>query len=301
MTSISPKKNIRLAVLATEAHRESLRSIAPRLKGAEILDVNCEFSQAIAASNVDAVVIDGLNPTAICQSAELGKHILADMPVADSIDEIKEIISLCRTNDVTLMAGQSMRFLPSIVAVKTSVESGQLGEPGLLRIHSWRADAAATLVERIVREVDLANWMFGRLPTAVYCVCRSSENEQPAAIQIHLGFKNAMAVIDVSINSAEYFSLSMIGSTGAAYADDHHNMQLIYRGEQPSAIKTTTGNFHVLAQLQEFVDAIVEKREPSVSAVDNGLAVLVANAAIDSMKTGEALHLSGSDYKGRNE
>ena len=53
-----------------------------------------------------------------------------------------------------------------------------------------------------------------------------------------------------------YFSLSLIGSAGAAYADDHHNTQLLYAGGHAAALKTGESEFEELAQLQEFVNAI---------------------------------------------
>ena len=53
-----------------------------------------------------------------------------------------------------------------------------------------------------------------------------------------------MAMIDVAASlpsGGDYFSLTMIGGTGAAYADDHHNMNLLYSGGQPNAIRASQG------------------------------------------------------------
>ena len=89
-----------------------------------------------------------------------------------------------------------------------------------------------------------------------------------------------------------YFSLSLIGSRGAVYADDHQNMQLLYRGDSPSALRTGPGNHHVLAQLQEFVDAIGQNRAPLITANDGRRATRIADATRQSITSGRPVHLS---------
>ena len=85
-----------------------------------------------------------------------------------------------------------------------------------------------------------------------------------------------------------YSSLSLIGSAGAAYADVHHNMQLLFGGGRPAAFLTRDGDGYLVALLQEFVSALAEKREPSVPGAD-GLTVLqVVEAAAESLATGQA-------------
>ena len=59
-----------------------------------------------------------------------------------------------------------------------------------------------------------------------------------------------------------YYSLSLIGSTGAAYADDHHNTQLLFGRGHPIGLETGQGDGAVLAQMREFLAAIEEKRDP---------------------------------------
>ena len=47
-----------------------------------------------------------------------------------------------------------------------------------------------------------------------------------------------MAMIDISTRLPEgddYYSLSLVGANGSAYADDHYNMQLLYNGGPAAA------------------------------------------------------------------
>jgi myo-inositol 2-dehydrogenase/D-chiro-inositol 1-dehydrogenase len=191
------------------------------------------------------------------------------------------------------MTGQVMRFLPEVSAIKESLESGKLGEVGLLRIHHW-GTARQSDIGRTVREIDLANWFFGRVPTEIYAAGTVRD-----FVQLHFGFGEAMAVIDFATTPSEesgYFSMSVIGSTGAAYADDHRNMQVLFGGSEPAAITTSTDNLHRLAQLQEFVSAIDEGRSPAITGADGRAAIQVAEASMESLTSGQAMRSAGGGY-----
>ena len=262
------------------------------------------------ADAFDAAVVHTASDTASADSrsaADGGKHLLVESPLAPSLEMADSLIESCAAANVRLMVGQASRFVPAVQTVKSSLESGKLGVPGLLRIHRWeslKTDPAEELQQRAVREIDLANWLFGRPPTDVYAAARtvsSSPHDGPDYVQIHLGFpEGGMAMIDESATISgdeDYFSLSMIGSTGAAYADDHRNMQLLYGGGRPAALKTGQGSLHLLAQLQEFVSAIEESREPAIRGAEGRLALQVAAAVAESMNTGRAVRRTGEHYE----
>ena len=266
------------------------------------------------ANAFDAVLIhsmDHLHAEHAAQAARAGKHVFVETPLALSTEMANETIEACDSAGVCLMVGQPLRFEPSQQAVKQALTSGKLGTPGLLRIHCWRAlDAGksperepksigSSVVNRLIGELDLANGYFDALPTHVYAVGRGSSNAEAARfdyVQIHLGFPDGgMALIDFSASlpaGRDYFALSLIGSKGAAYVDDHHNTSLLYRGGDPTAMITGQSTGYVLSQLQEFVDAIQEKRAPVATGAEGLAAMRVAEAAVESMTSGKAVHLA---------
>ena len=246
------------------------------------------------ADSFDAVVInsDADNRATDCLlAAKASKHVLVKPPFANSLDEANEVADCCEANGVKLMLAQEARFLPSIQSVRQSHEAGQLGEPGAVRIHRWDTDSTDTAAAGVLQDIDLALWMFGQLPTSVYAV-----GQADGYLQIHLGFANdGMALIDYSNNlpsGGDYFSLTLIGSTGAAYADDHHNMNLVYAGGDPSAIRTSLGKVHLLAMLEEFTTSITESREPSVGAAANSMTLKVSAAVTESLSQRAAIALT---------
>jgi predicted dehydrogenase len=282
--------------IRTRLHRAAWAAFAPltvsdgqagQALGQAMTAASPESLFAEHANDFDAVVIEagpGQAASLAKAAAAIGKPALAGPLPAD--------IAALGQADTLLMPAHAWRFLPSIQAVKRSLDAGKLGEPGLLRIHRWLPPGAPpeSLTERILPDADLACWMFGGAPEKVWTL-------QPAAnpdyIQFHLGFANdGMAMIDVAGSlpaGGDYFSLSMIGSTGAAYADDHHNMNLLYSGGQPSALRASQGRADLAGQLQEFVDAIGEQRPAAVTLEDATRTIAVTEQIIESANSSQVI------------
>ena len=98
--------------------------------------------------------------------------------------------------------------------------------------------------------------MFGNKPSEIFGIGRrisGSGTTWPDYVQIHLGFPGGgMAIIDYSTSLPQgpgYYFLSMIGSKGAAYADDHNNVNLRYGTADIHALGTSYGNIELLSQI----------------------------------------------------
>jgi len=120
-------------------------------------------------------------------------------------------------------------------------------------------------------------------------------------MQLHLGFPaGGMALIDcartLSTRSGSYYSLTLIGSTGAAYADDQHNTNLLFR-DGTQGLRVDQGLGYFALQLQEFVDAVQQSRTPSSSGEQGKRAIEVAQAAIDSCAARRVAKWRGDRYQ----
>ena len=272
------------------------------------------------ADSIDAVFLSsesGPHGENVKRAAGAGKHVFAEAPLALSVRQADQMIDTCRSAGVRLMVGKPLRFLEAHRNVKDSLVSGKLGSPGLLRIHHWDAAGPGSretkAVSRVVQDLDLASWLFESLPTEVYAVAGDKVGADKVGadkvgadkvgadyVQVHLGFpEGGMALIDCSIltDRPDYYSLSVIGSKGAAYVDDHHNMNLVYRRGEPSALKVGYGNGHIAAQLAEFVDSLAGDREPAPGGAEERAAIEVAEAVAESIESGRAARRTGGSYE----
>ncbi len=329
---------IRLALIGCGG-AASYAAVSSRLRGATITAVADADPEAAAAArgalgvlasgasiddllaahgdSFDAVVIDSQaqsHAQLALKAARAGKHVLVETPIALSSEEADAVVDAAMKSGVRLMAGNLARFAPAGATVREALDSGELGTPGLLRIHRWEPLATGSwpllqggqgcdVVRDLTADIDLAIWIFGSLPTEVYATGRRvshGSTDEPDYVQVHLGFDgDGMAVIDYSASLPQgpgYHFLSMIGSKGAAYVDDHHNVNLVYGDGGTRALGPGHGVGHILAQLQEFVDAIREGRDPAPTGVDGRSAVIVAEAAAESMSCGKTARPAGGRY-----
>jgi hypothetical protein len=78
-----------------------------------------------------------------------------------------------------------------------------------------------------------------------------------------------MAMLDFSESLKEgegYRSLTVVGSDGAAYADDHRDRNLLFAGGAPGATPPPSLHTALRPMLEDFVSA-VEKGRPAESAI----------------------------------
>ena len=94
----------------------------------------------------------------------------------------------------------------------------------------------------------------------------------------------------------EYDSMSLIGSAGAAYLDDHHNSHLLFGEGTPRAL-FTSGKSGLQHEIQEFVNEVARG---NVSTTDAGTILgvhRVIEAVRRSLNAGLVLHADGGAYE----
>jgi predicted dehydrogenase len=236
---------------------------------------------------------------AVDQLLAAGAHVLLVADPCPPADLVEHLSRSARTAGVQLAVVNPDRYLPSRQLVRQQMAA--IGEAGLIRLHRWEPTADHSpeppqLPDPLLRDIDLALRLTGRLPDRVYAVEQKSDGIAGRCLQVHLGFPGGgMALLDYTDRLPDgegYQSLSVIASAGAAYTDDHQNAQLLYRGGCPQAIRTEERAGHLAAIVQEFVDALREGRDltaASATAWRNTYAV--AEAVRQSLASGRAVTL----------
>jgi predicted dehydrogenase len=280
---------IRLAVNGAE--EATRREVAPRLRGVTIVASSeaCDAAAFVGTGPVD--------PGAFEHCLRAGKPVLLTADACPSSDALERLFGAARRANVRLAVVNPDRYLPSRQLIRQQLDAGKLGEPMLVRIHRWKPVAPETQIvpEPLVRDLELALWLLGKPPDRVYAVAHAADPSRGRYLQVHLGFPSGgMALLDYAGRlpaGDPYQSVSVIATAGAAYADDHQNMQLVYRGGRPQAMPTPEATRSLAAMLQEFVAGLHADTRGDGTAWRTVWGV--ADAVRQSLEARQAISLEG--------
>lgn len=298
---------LRLAIIGSPPTTQSYRDLTNRLDGAtftaEATPSSVDELLQNQGEGIDAIVIDSTaksHPELILKAAQTGKPVLVNGLGAESTEALKELESQLASKTANVMWGLPWTLSPSITPIASSLDLGKLGAPGLIRIHQWDSVPLneQSLIDRAGPAVHLACWLFDETPEVIFGLPIGSP-DTPQGLQIHFGFaQGGMALIDLTWSMPEgndYQSFSLIGSTGAAYADDHRNMNLLYNGSQPTAIKVDAKATTRILQVQQFVDAIQAKT--SFPASSHATILKITEACVEASNHSRPCKLNDTRYE----
>jgi predicted dehydrogenase len=252
------------------------------------------LDDALNDKEINAVVISlphYLHRDVCIKAANKGKNILIEKPLTNTVEEAKDVIRAASENNVKLMVGHSQRFHTAAIESKKIFNSGQIGNIIDINVSllgyvdkpptSWWVSKEKTGGLLIPlwgsHIIDYILWLTGKFPDRVYAETLSSnpiwEGEDEAAIV--MGFDDNMIVnivmsynTRISQSEGEGFILPtpeynryIIGTKGTLHLKDYTelylNEKIIVGGEQKPSI------FYL--QMKEFLNSLLENREPSIS------------------------------------
>ncbi len=155
--------------------RESLgSSVAVHESHAELLN----------RETLDAVLIatpDDTHADIVCDCLATGVHVLAEKPMATTVEDCGRILSAATAADGIYQVGLELRYAAIWQKLHSLVREGTIGEirqlwckefrgPWGLKVGQWITQQARTggaLVEKNCHHFDLFNWVIGRPPRRV--------------------------------------------------------------------------------------------------------------------------------------
>jgi predicted dehydrogenase len=284
-----------------------------------------QFSGAASYSDVqdllDAEAIDLLcvcSPTpyhyeAVMAAAQRRRHIFCEKPLAENLQQGREMCRAGRKAGLTIGIGFKMRFEAVFARAKSIIEAGEIGRP-LYSIFSyfqqvppperkWYTDFGTTR-DNVVHAIDLSNWLLDRQPTSVR-----------ARLDYHLGFKGedkvflqmaygdgALASIHGGWVGADYppvatshdILFQIVGEAGYVAGDrSGHLVVAGRRGIDRSVLDPVDG---FAAELGAFLNALSRGESPPVSADAGLLAQAVIDAAFQSNRRRQSVEINPRDY-----
>lgn len=281
----------------------------------------------LARNDVDVVMIStphAAHADQAAAAAQAGKHILLDKPMATSVAECDRILAAVNKAGVRLMIMFGQRFRDCNLEARKLVREGAIGQVtmiqerllasgGLASLPPWqsRPENVGILIGHGVHNIDRIRWITGSEIVSVSAqVQRDSATGVEVSSMVLLSLASgAMATLWSSWEiAAPSFPRS---ASHASIAGTKGNLDLDAYGElrlgrdakwtvaaiQPPIDWAGEGALSSVRmeayrrQHQEFIDAVREDREPSVTGADGRAAVEVAEAAYRSAAEGCVVRL----------
>jgi predicted dehydrogenase len=281
----------------------------------------------LSRSDIDAVVVATPHTTHLSLvkgAAVAGRHVLLEKPMGVTVAECDQMIAACRSAGIRLMVAHITRFLPATLVAKRLVEEGEIGQLRMISVHrildgypnsGWTLDPreGSAWLDWGSHGCDVVRWFAGREPQVAFARFTSYRRTPPANLSgmATFGFPDDVmsqlwmsyeVPADAWIQRAHYV---FTGSEGLVDLNAYGRVEVV-RGRtvreaylQPdleaSSREGVRPNAYFregfAAQMGEFVAAVAEGREPSVSGEDGRAAVEMVEAAERSAASGEAVRL----------
>lgn len=278
-----------------------------------------DYDKLLEDPKVDAVALAVPTPfhyDSAMKAIKKGKHVLCEMPLAPTINQVKELQKAAEKAGVILMPILQFRFAPIYVKTKEMIKAGKIGKPIALHFcefipasalaEQWPINSWAWNIEKSggypdftlsVWSIDMIRWMFESEIVEAEFKSSYPKIEKYGGI---LGY-NTMGLIKLSngLVGSLHYGASVTASASTArlevYGDNTNvihaiwfNKILLYgQDQQPQEWNLDVKGTRVWGhrQLDEhFIDCILHHKKPLVTAEDAIKAIEIAQKITKQLK-----------------
>jgi myo-inositol 2-dehydrogenase/D-chiro-inositol 1-dehydrogenase len=273
--------------------------------------------QIFESSDIDAVLICSATNThaqMIVQAAEAGKHIFCEKPIDYDLSRIDSALDAVTRAGVKLQVGFNRRFDANFARVRKAIESGEIGRPHLMHIISrdpapppipYIKVSGGMFFDMTIHDFDMARFLMGEVDEiyAAAGVMVDPEIGKAGDIDtaiITLKFKSgAIGTIDNSREAVYGYDqrVEVLGSKGSVATGNWFPNQAVVststevRRDLPLNFFMERYAESFSTELQAFISAITDDRDPPVTGLDGRMPVLMGMAATKSCKEGRPVQL----------
>ncbi len=275
---------------------ETTKAVAEKYK---IPHTTTKLGEALAQPGVDAAIITSPTQIHAAQAVEImraGKHVQVEIPIADSLADSEQILSVQKETGVTAMAGHTRRFNPSHQWIHKRVVAGELKlqhfvvQTFFFRRTNMNAEGKPRswtdhlLWHHACHTVDQFQYQTQETVSDLAAFQGPIHPELGIAMDMSIGMKvpgGAICTLALSFNNhgplGTFFRYICDNGTYIARYDD----LIDANGDKPVDVsKVDVSMDGIELQDREFIAAIQEKREPNSSIAQ----VLPAMRVLDRLE-----------------
>jgi 2-hydroxy-4-carboxymuconate semialdehyde hemiacetal dehydrogenase len=242
-----------------------------------------DLGESLKQPGVEAVIL--ASPTQVhaaqaIQCMRAGKHVLIEIPIADTLADSEEIQKVAEQTGVIAMGGHVRRFNPSHQYVKKKIEAGQFKIQQMdvqtyffRRTNMNAAGQPRTWTDHLLwhhacHTVDLFQWQTSELPSIAHAIQGPMHPALKIAMDMSIQLKarsGAILTLSLSFNNngpqGSFFRYIGDTATYKAYYDDLSDG----KDQVIDLSKVDVSMNGIELEDREFFAAIKEKREPKSS------------------------------------
>ena len=276
--------------------------------------------EVFASDTVDAILIATSTATHvefIEKAIKAGKPVLCEKPIDLSLQRVRDCAATIAGTDVPIMLGFVRRFDHSHKAVRTAIEAGDIGNVHQVIITSRDPDIAPDDYIRVsggifrdmtIHDFDMARFIMGEDFVSVSAQGARlvspelmAECDDYDTVTVTLTTMTGKQCVITNSRRAVYGydqRVEAFGDKGMAISENHpeHTTRLfaLTHTQKSAPLK----NFFIeryaqafASEIDDFVDSVEQNSAPSVGFEDGYQALLLAEAALVSVREGRAVSL----------
>lgn len=281
-----------------------------------------DYRSILEDKQVEAVVICSSTDThaqIIEESAEVGKHIFCEKPIALNLARIDQALAAVERAGVKLQIGFNRRFDPSFRRARDLVAAGKIGTPHILRITSrdpqpppieYVKVSGGIFLDMAIHDFDMARFLVGDEVEEVFAVGGVMVNPEIGQVgdidtaMTTLRFvKGTLGTIDNSRQAVYGYDqrVEVFGSKGMVVVSNHTPDNAVHANAEgihsalPLYFFVERYADAYVAEMQEFVECIQKDKPPSVTGMDGRIPVVMGYAARKSYEENRPVRLNDVD------
>jgi myo-inositol 2-dehydrogenase / D-chiro-inositol 1-dehydrogenase len=274
--------------------------------------------EILSAAGVAAVLIASTTDThldLLVRAVEAGKAVLCEKPIDLDLAKVDASWSRIEARDPTIMVGFNRRFDASFKAVRERIRADEIGKLEQVIITSrdpgpppvaYIQTSGGLFRDMTIHDFDLARYLMGDIQ-AVHAIganlvdpAIAAAGDIDAAMITLVANSGALCQINNSRRSAYGYDqrIEAFGEKGMLQAGNQRATTVSFWGAAATEAKDPVLNFFIerytpayLAEIDHFVDCVENGTAPLVGYRDGREALRLADAALESMRTGQTVRL----------
>ena len=277
------------------------------------------YDALLADPEVDVIYIaspNGLHAEQALRAAAAGKHVFCEKPLALTLDDCRRVIEACAVARVKLGLGVMYRQHPAHIQARELVAAGTLGRIELVRAQlelAWRVEqpdwyghaalaGGGAVYMAGVHRIDLLRFMLGDEVAEVAAFIGDTTSERPfemsamAMLRFVTGTRG-LVHFDMTLPHGSN-RIELHGSAGSATLIDTDTAwwgggggALLVKTDAASVRHDFAKTDLYRAEVEDFVRAIREDRDPAGTGADGLRAAEICLAMYESGRVGRTVSL----------